>query len=76
MGLFVLIAVGVLCNPARAGNAVISFEQEKGFPAAGGNFVGRSLPSGLVENWTNDSAAPNIWFTEEPGGLLYPDAPA
>jgi len=39
-------------------------------------FSGASAPKGVVTKWTNDSSAPNYWWTDDgPGGVSYPDAP-
>jgi len=68
-----LLCAGLL--PA-ADRVVVSFERREGFPPAGKSFTGRGVPWGVVVKWTNDSAAPNIWFTEKgPDGVLYSNAP-
>ena len=56
---------------------LISFEQNEGFPAAGGRFTNLSTNNGIILRWTNDSAVDNGWFTDKgPGGIVYPETPS
>ena len=57
LGMTLVLVVAVFtfsCNAAET--VVISFEQEEGFPAAGGDFTGKGIPTDVVTSWTNDSA--------------------
>jgi len=72
-----LVFLSIMSCAAHAEQVVISFEQEEGFPSAGGEFTGKAVPKGTVTRWMNNSSAPNVWFTDDgPKGIGYPDAPA
>ena len=67
-------AVSPICGQRTV---VIGFEQDQGFPAAGGEFTDGAVPETVVTRWSNDSAAPNMWVADDgPLGVRSQDAPA